>query len=1267
MTAAFYRGRAVAPLESDGAMLAVGLSADEAFKYIQQAGCQEQAIVACHNSPKSVTLSGDRSAIDQIHAALEGNKIFARKLKTNGRAYHSFHMEEVAATYEEYLQSSEHPSLKCITRPRVPMFSATRPQQIYDQTDQVKPSYWVDNLRRPVMFRQAVQLMITEMADVNTLIEVGPHTALSGPLRDICKAMNKPSLEYLPTLSRGKDDGEQMLSLAGNLWARDSSLDLVKVLSVESLSDDGTIETKSTKLLVDLPPYHWSYTRKYSPESRLIKEGRKEIGSRHDLLGRRVVGPSPLEPIWRNVLRQKDLPWLSHHRLAGEVLLPATGYLALAVEAITQINEQSDSPLVIQSYTVRDMAIPAATAIPDDESGTETLFRLSPVGGSNNQIPNGTSSQWYDFTVSRCSYGSWSETARGKIAINARMRDSTARSPPIQPGTHGELSWPAWVEKLNRIGFELGPSFQRVAGVRTENDTHVVHGGIELSQVCGSMTSESRYVLHPGVLDAYSQPLYASVYQGRLEDLRCPVIPTHVEEFTMFVPSAEQLREGGSVRWHTPQMGNRAYVSNGSLVGQDGSLLVETTGLRLLKYEAAIPPELRGPQQQDLYLQLEWKIDANYLNWAIAANKITEKQSLGTAVDLLVHQDARRRVLCLDVALIPEILEVCPETSMVVITENAEVQNDARSRYSDFKTVEILLKDENSTEGNGEPEKRYDLVIASQSRNKQQLDFARQSMANDGLLLLSVDSGETDGFLHAMNSTGLAQTNIRLPGEIAVMRATDESPETTRVNGVVNGTSPTRHITVLYRDAPSPMLSAFTERLSQDDWHVSSCPIHQSLSLKDISDGPAILLADLEGPLLAYLNEAQLEALKYLTDNVSHMTWVTCGGLLTGNRPEFAMNQGAARVIRNEKASLDLVTVDFDVETTAVERVADLVADIADRQHTNGRNGETEYFVKSGVAYVGRLKPQRDLSKEFVSDSGDTSTVRQSESPALRARLEHKGLVFRRDEERQEVPLAANEVEVHVAAVGLTTDDFSDDSNFLSRHIAGTITRAGSEVQHIVPRTDVFGFALSSLETFQRTPSSLVRPLPSGCSVSQGASLSSAFPAAIYALEELMRIEAGETVVVVDGLGAVAMAALQLCRVHKVKSFLITSSRATKQTLVENGILSPSQIIRTHENLNLSGAIKEATSGNGIDALLVPETVEESTLVACHQHMASLGRIASIGSSLGKPSALHNIPASQRGLSCFSLNMTEIVMKRPSAMSRRVILALPHCPRRGTC
>ncbi len=98
-------------------------------------------------------------------------------------------------------------------------------------------------------------------------------------------------------------------------------------------------------------------------------------------------------------MRQRDLPWLVQHKLGGEVLLPAAPYLALAIEAISQINSQSQDPLDITSYTMRDVVISTATVVPDDDAGTETMFRLRPVSGKLDISTDGRTSQWYEFSA----------------------------------------------------------------------------------------------------------------------------------------------------------------------------------------------------------------------------------------------------------------------------------------------------------------------------------------------------------------------------------------------------------------------------------------------------------------------------------------------------------------------------------------------------------------------------------------------------------------------------------------------------------------------------------------------------------------------------------------------------------------------------------------------------------------------------------------------------------------------------------------------------
>lgn len=91
MVAAYLRGKAVAQNKKDGLMMAVGLGVAEVEPYLSKV--QGQVVVACHNSPESITLSGDSDAMIVIKEALDADKKFARLLSTGGNAYHSHHMK----------------------------------------------------------------------------------------------------------------------------------------------------------------------------------------------------------------------------------------------------------------------------------------------------------------------------------------------------------------------------------------------------------------------------------------------------------------------------------------------------------------------------------------------------------------------------------------------------------------------------------------------------------------------------------------------------------------------------------------------------------------------------------------------------------------------------------------------------------------------------------------------------------------------------------------------------------------------------------------------------------------------------------------------------------------------------------------------------------------------------------------------------------------------------------------------------------------------
>lgn len=87
-------------------MLAVGLSPDEARLFIGRVNCDggERIIIACLNSPRSVTLSGRVSNLAKLKSLLDHEGIFSRMLKVEN-AYYSSLMSLIVEDYEEQIGS----------------------------------------------------------------------------------------------------------------------------------------------------------------------------------------------------------------------------------------------------------------------------------------------------------------------------------------------------------------------------------------------------------------------------------------------------------------------------------------------------------------------------------------------------------------------------------------------------------------------------------------------------------------------------------------------------------------------------------------------------------------------------------------------------------------------------------------------------------------------------------------------------------------------------------------------------------------------------------------------------------------------------------------------------------------------------------------------------------------------------------------------------------------------------------------------------------
>jgi acyl transferase domain-containing protein len=316
--AAFYRGKAVKEAAPLGAMLAVGLGVSEVNHYLS--GLEETVSVACENSPHSVTLSGTSSGIKAIRLRLEDAKVFSRELQT-GKAYHSSQMSPVSLVYESMLSAaytkltSTDLEWRCSARAR--WFSSLTGCEYLQ--DHVTIGYWSDNLRERVLFDTATTNIgkDTSLADLGCFIEIGPHSALAGPFKQICAANKFEQFKYLPTFSRGQDSAVQLLKCIGHLTIQGHDINFDLVNAVERPAYDmSTVKFRRPRILVDLPPYQWNYDKQFWAEPRFSHEQRQLTHPRHDLLGSKIAGLSDRSAVWRNILRQRDVPWLADHTVS---------------------------------------------------------------------------------------------------------------------------------------------------------------------------------------------------------------------------------------------------------------------------------------------------------------------------------------------------------------------------------------------------------------------------------------------------------------------------------------------------------------------------------------------------------------------------------------------------------------------------------------------------------------------------------------------------------------------------------------------------------------------------------------------------------------------------------------------------------------------------------------------------------------------------------------------------------------------------------------
>ncbi|PQE28358.1 hypothetical protein CJF30_00008077 [Rutstroemia sp. NJR-2017a BBW] len=518
---AYHRGLSILNLKAqqpdlEGRMLAVGCSPDDIRPFIKllQRG---RVDIACINSPANITASGDRTAIEELQSLVEGKQLFSRKLHVDV-AYHSHHMSSVAEEYHQLIRGIQPRSASEV------LFYSSLFGRAAEATE-LTSSYWVNNLTGTVKFSEAIQsmLMPTEkestMPAINVFIEIGPHPALQGPLKQILKAAGGSctKVSYASSLVRNKSAVDCTLELAATLFMRGAHLDF-KAINFPIAS------SKNPTVLTDISPYPWNHNTRYWHNSRISERHCHRQFGRNDLVGTLADYSNDLEPTWRNIIRADDIPWVRDHKMQSMVIYPMSGYIAMALEAAKQRAQLRN--LVFDSFLLREVTVARPLLIQEGiPIETNITFRAYTEG---TRI---SSESWDEFRIfSWTSDRSWIEHCYGLITVV----DGSDSNPVDGPSTLSRfdsnietrkaviisacstaVEASSMYEDTSKIGASYGPIFQGLENCSSSNNHAMADLIIPNTSSVMPLEYETDFIIHPASLDLLLQLAWPIFGAGR--------------------------------------------------------------------------------------------------------------------------------------------------------------------------------------------------------------------------------------------------------------------------------------------------------------------------------------------------------------------------------------------------------------------------------------------------------------------------------------------------------------------------------------------------------------------------------------------------------------------------------------------------------------------------------------------------------------------------------------------------------------------------------
>lgn len=191
------RGKLMQQIPTPCAMAAIRTDEQTVMAYLPP-----EVSLAAVNGPQSVTISGPKSALNEVCATLQAQGIRVLPLRVNS-AFHSSAMDSILDDFADALEQVQWQPLQ------IPVCSNLT-GELLPAGHVYNTGYWLKHTREAVRFADVIQTL--DAAGMETAVELGAVPILSGMLED-----NNAKMRALACLQPGRDDREAFLKAVASL------------------------------------------------------------------------------------------------------------------------------------------------------------------------------------------------------------------------------------------------------------------------------------------------------------------------------------------------------------------------------------------------------------------------------------------------------------------------------------------------------------------------------------------------------------------------------------------------------------------------------------------------------------------------------------------------------------------------------------------------------------------------------------------------------------------------------------------------------------------------------------------------------------------------------------------------------------------------------------------------------------------------------------------------------------------------------------------